>query len=39
MKIGSNYLLNTSFLFRIFGEPVLSALRDIKMIVGYQETF
>lgn len=37
MKVGSNYLLNT-FLFRIFREPVLSSLRDIKMVVGYQET-
>lgn len=38
MKVtGSKYLLNT-FLFSIFGEPVLRALKDIKMVVGYHET-
>lgn len=38
MKVnGSNYLLNT-FLLSIFGEPVVRALRDIKMVAGYHET-
>lgn len=36
--IGPNYLLNT-FLVSIFGEPVLRALRDVRMVVGYRETF